>query len=141
MVGNDKAIEILLKSFRRLGLDVDHENAEGLTALLISARLGHLACASLLARGGRSDVTKTDPEHGMTAEEWARSQGCSTPEVMAFTPGAVQQRRRRRLYDTHYVSTSKSRGSLGSISRGGTRLRKARAADCALWTQKHTGVK
>ena len=88
MAGNDVAVEILLRSFRRLGLNVDYINNEGLTALLIAAKEGYIACASLLALEGKACISFRDREKGMNAEEWARAQGCSTPEVMAFSAQA-----------------------------------------------------
>ena len=89
MVGNDMAIEILIRSFRRLGLNVDHINNEGLTALLIAAKNGFTECASILALDGKACVSFRDREKGMNAEEWARSQGCTTPEVLPFSPQAA----------------------------------------------------
>lgn len=88
IAGNDVAVEILIRSFRRLGLNVDHINNEGLTALLLAAKEGYIACASLLAIEGKACISFRDREKGMNAEEWARSQGCSTPEVMAFSAQA-----------------------------------------------------
>ena len=89
MVGNDMAIEILIRSFRRLGLNVDHINNEGLTALLIAAKNGFTECASILALDGKACVSFRDRERGMNAEEWARAQGCTTPEVLPFSPRAA----------------------------------------------------
>ena len=83
------AIEILIRSFRRLGLNVDHINNEGLTALLIAAKNGFTECASILALDGKACVSFRDREKGMNAEEWARSQGCTTPEVLPFSPQAA----------------------------------------------------
>lgn len=83
-VGNDTAIEILIRSFRRLGLNINHQNADRQTALIVAARNGFLECATLLAIDGRADVTIRDPDTGRTAEEWARERGCSTQEVFPF---------------------------------------------------------
>ncbi len=83
------AIEVLIRSFRRLGLNVDHINNEGLTALLIAAKNGFTECASILALDGKACVSFRDREKGMNAEEWARAQGCTTPEVMPFSPQAA----------------------------------------------------
>lgn len=88
VAGNDVAVEILIRSFRRLGLNVDYINNEGLTALLIAAKNGYIACASLLAIEGKACISFRDREKGMNAEEWARSQGCSTPEVLPFSTQA-----------------------------------------------------
>jgi len=89
-VGNDIAIGILIRSFRRLGLSINHVNADRQTALLVSARQGFLECAALLATHGRADVTIRDPATGRTAEEWARARGCSTPEVLPFAVMSAQ---------------------------------------------------
>lgn len=88
MVGNDVAIEILIRSFRRLGLNVNHVNSDGLTALLVAAKSGFIACASLLAIDGRANVSRTDPETGLTAEQLARERGCSLADVMPFSVAA-----------------------------------------------------
>ncbi len=85
MVGNDIAIELLIRSFRRLGFNVDHVNDDGMTALLISAQNGFVECASILALEGKACISFRDRERGMNAEEWARSQGCSTPEIVPFS--------------------------------------------------------
>ena len=84
-VGNDVAIEILIRCFRRLGLNVDHVNKEGLTALMVAARNGFIQCATTLAVDGRACISCRDPECRMNAEDWARSAGCSTPEVLPFS--------------------------------------------------------
>lgn len=89
-VGNDTAIEILIRSFRRLGLNINHLNSDRQTALLVAARNGFFECARLLATDGRADVTIRDPETGRTAEEWARERGCSTQEVLSFAVLSAQ---------------------------------------------------
>lgn len=89
MVGNDMAIEILIKSFRRLGLNVDHVNRNGLTALLIAAKHGFIESATILSLEGRACISFRDRDKGMNAEEWARSRGCSTPEVLPFSTNAA----------------------------------------------------
>ncbi|KAK6183649.1 hypothetical protein SNE40_011084 [Patella caerulea] len=73
--GNDVAIEILIKCFRRLGLKVDHVNNEGFSALLESARNSHLTCAKILAIQGRAHRTVRDRQNGRTAFEWFMAQG------------------------------------------------------------------
>lgn len=84
-VGNDVAIEILIRSFRRLGLNVNHANNDGLTALLVAAKNGFVACASLLAIEGKASLSVRDPLTGMTAEQLARDRGCSIADVMTFS--------------------------------------------------------
>ncbi|XP_064623158.1 ankyrin repeat domain-containing protein 63-like [Lineus longissimus] len=121
MVGNDKAIELLLKSFRRLGLDVDRTNKAGLTAMLVAAKHGYISCATLLSVEGGASVGKTDPEKHMTAEDWARTKGCSTPEVLPFSTAAPHPRKRRRKkMDASAISLhSRSKTSLkdGDITK------------------------
>jgi len=92
-VGNDVAIGVLIRSFRRLGLNINHVNADRQTALLVAARHGFLECAALLATDGRADVTIRDPGTGRTAEDWARARGCSTPEVLPFAVLSAQVKR------------------------------------------------
>src|ERR1043165_5428692 len=92
MVGNDVAIDILIRSFRRLGLNVDHVNHDGLSALLIAASNGFIECATLLATDGRANLTLRDPKTGHTAEQLARQRGCSTTEVLLFSPSQNQLR-------------------------------------------------
>ena len=89
MVGNDTGVEILIRSFRRLGLNVDHVNNEGLTALLIASKHGFIECASILALEGKACISFRDREKGMNAEEWARAQGCLTPEILPFSSQAA----------------------------------------------------
>ena len=89
-VGNDVAIGILIRSFRRLGLNINHVNADRQTALLVAARHGFLECAALLATVGRADVTVRDPVTGCTAEELARARGCTTPEILPFAVMSAQ---------------------------------------------------
>ena len=93
-VGNDVAIGILIRSFRRLGLNINHVNADRQTALLVAASHGFLECAALLATDGRADVTIRDPATGRTAEELARARGCSTPEVLPFAVMSAQVNQR-----------------------------------------------
>ena len=83
--GNDVAIEILIRCFRRLGLNVDHVNKDGMTALMVAAKNGFIQCATTLAVDGRACISCRDPDRRMNAEEWARSAGCSTPEVLSFS--------------------------------------------------------
>lgn len=91
MVGNDTAIEILIRSFRRLGLAVDHVSDEGVTALLVAARSGFIECATLLAVDGRANVSLRDAERGLNAEAWARARGCTSPEVLPLSESGVSQ--------------------------------------------------
>ncbi|XP_006820880.1 uncharacterized protein LOC102806918 [Saccoglossus kowalevskii] len=113
-VGNDKAIEIVTKSFRRLGLEVDKENDEGMTPLMVSAKNGYLECAALLAQEGKAAVDRRDAVRNLNAEEWARENGCTTPEVESFSTGKkptnVFRNRIGKLY-CHPLLTSTSQSS------------------------------
>jgi len=81
IVGNDISIEIIVRSFRRLGLDVDHVNVDGMSALLHAASAGFVECASILAIDGRANLRARHPVTGRTAEELARARGCTLAEV------------------------------------------------------------
>ena len=109
-VGNDVAIGVLIRSFRRLGLNVNHLNDDRQTALLVAARQGFLECAALLATDGRADVTVRDPATGRTAEEWARTRGCSTPEVLPFAVLSAQARYDTIRYDTECLLLARLMG-------------------------------
>ncbi|XP_075241294.1 uncharacterized protein LOC142336387 isoform X2 [Convolutriloba macropyga] len=79
--GNDIGTEILVKCFRRLGLNVDHEDSEGLTALMTACRDGYLECARILIHIGKASVDKRDKYSNRAAAEWARWGGCSEEEI------------------------------------------------------------
>lgn len=69
--GNDVGLELIIRSFRRLGLDVDHVTKSGRTALLIAVSRGHVECAAILAAEGRADTRLRDPVTGLTADQLA----------------------------------------------------------------------
>jgi len=69
--GNDVGVELIVRSFRRLGLDVDHVTKSGRTALLIAVSRGHVECAAILAADGRADARIRDPVTGLTADQLA----------------------------------------------------------------------
>ena len=69
--GNDVGLELIIRSFRRLGLDVDHVTKSGRTALLIAVSRGHIECAGILAADGRADTRLRDPVTGLTANQLA----------------------------------------------------------------------
>ena len=96
--GNDTAVEVLVRSFRRFGFEVDKSDNDGFTALLLAAKYGNIECASILAMEGRANLTVKDPKMGMTAEELARQQGCSSPEVLPFSARASAKARLTGYY-------------------------------------------
>ncbi|KAK7504875.1 hypothetical protein BaRGS_00003903 [Batillaria attramentaria] len=111
-VGNDVATELLTRNFRRLGLQVDHYNKQGNTALLVAARNGNLNCAKILAQKGRASVQLKDKEHNMTSLEWCLKEGYQKEEVEFLKPN-------QRFYRVAKLATSlsRSRSSMSSISQ------------------------
>lgn len=97
--GNDVGLELIIRSFRRLGLDVDHVNKSGRTALLIAVSRGHVECAAILAADGRANTRLRDPVTGLTADQLALTcTGCplkrpSPPDITSSGGGATSGRR------------------------------------------------
>ena len=91
MVDNAVGIGMLTKSYRRLGLDVDRLNSEGMSALMVAGKNGFMECVKLLAHEGKASLLQRDKVRNMTAVEWAREGGCSTPEIEAFLPKIHRQ--------------------------------------------------
>ncbi|KAK6999082.1 dentin sialophosphoprotein, partial [Biomphalaria glabrata] len=87
-VGNDVALELLVRNFRRLGLQVDHYNKAGYTALHVAARSGYLQCAKILAIKGKASLTIKDKNHQLTPLEWCLKQGYQKQEVEFLKPSA-----------------------------------------------------
>ncbi|KAH9488000.1 hypothetical protein Btru_066800 [Bulinus truncatus] len=87
-VGNDVALELLVRNFRRLGLQVDHFNKAGYTALHVAAMSGYLQCAKILALKGKASLTTKDKVHQMTPLEWCLKQGYQKTEVEFLKPSA-----------------------------------------------------
>ncbi|XP_022110338.1 uncharacterized protein LOC110989933 [Acanthaster planci] len=86
LANNAEAIEIISRSFRRLGLEVDKVNADGMTPLMEAAKNGYIDCARLLALEAKASVVIRDEVRNMNAAEWAREAGCSTSEVEVLLP-------------------------------------------------------
>ncbi|GFO16887.1 ankyrin repeat domain-containing protein 63, partial [Plakobranchus ocellatus] len=87
-IGNDIALEILVRHFRRLGLQVDHYNLAGYTALHIAARNGFLQCAKILAVKGKASLTLKDKVNGLTPLDWSLKEGYQKSEVEFLKPSA-----------------------------------------------------
>ncbi|RUS86573.1 hypothetical protein EGW08_005654 [Elysia chlorotica] len=87
-IGNDIALEILVRHFRRLGLQVDHYNQAGYTALHIAAKSGFLQCAKILAVKGKASLTIKDKVHGLTPLDWSLKEGYQKSEVEFLKPSA-----------------------------------------------------
>ncbi|GFR58648.1 ankyrin repeat domain-containing protein 63 [Elysia marginata] len=87
-IGNDIALEILVRHFRRLGLQIDHYNQAGYTALHIAAKSGFLLCAKILAVKGKASLTIKDKVHGLTPLDWSLKEGYQKSEVEFLKPSA-----------------------------------------------------
>lgn len=84
MVGNDIACDILVRHFRRLGLNVDAVNDEGFTALLCAAKHGNVTCAQILIGHGKASIRHRDQIHNLSVEEWLQKKGFSLQDVTPF---------------------------------------------------------
>ena len=87
MVGNDIACDILVRHFRRLGLNVDSVNNEGYTALLCAAKHGNVTCAQILIGHGKASIRCRDKRHGLSVEEWLQKKGFTLQDVTPFYEG------------------------------------------------------
>lgn len=85
IVGNDVATDILLRHFRRLGLNIDRQNADGFTALLLSAKYGNITCAKILIEQGRASLRHRDRIHGLSTEDWLKKNGFTLEDVTPLT--------------------------------------------------------
>lgn len=101
-VGNDVATELLTRNFRRLGLQVDHYNKQGNTAILVAVKNGNMNCAKILAQKGRASVYLKDKDFGLTPLEWCLKEGYDKDEVDFLKP-------RTRFYRVAKLATSLSR--------------------------------
>ncbi|KAL8564307.1 hypothetical protein ACOMHN_050918 [Nucella lapillus] len=110
-VGNDVATELLTRNFRRLGLQVDHYNKQGNTALHLATKNANLNCAKILAQKGRASVNLKDKEHGLTPMDWCLRKGYEKDEVDFLKP-------QTRFYRVAKLATSlsRNRASVGSLS-------------------------
>ncbi|KAL3875037.1 hypothetical protein ACJMK2_037976 [Sinanodonta woodiana] len=82
MVGNDIAVEILIRHFRRLGLQVDHANKDGFTALLTAIKHGHTTCAQILIGQGKASVHMRDRKYFMNVDQWLERRGLTADDVL-----------------------------------------------------------
>ena len=92
MVGNDIACDILVRHFRRLGLNVDSVNNEGYTALLCAAKHGNVTCAQILIGHGKASIHCRDKRHGLSVEEWLQKKGFTLQDVTPFFEGKGKSR-------------------------------------------------
>ena len=77
-----------MRHFRRLGLQVDHYNQAGYTALHIAAKSGFLQCAKILAVKGKASLTIKDKIHGLTPLDWSLKEGYQKTDVEFLKPSA-----------------------------------------------------
>ncbi|CAG5124579.1 unnamed protein product, partial [Candidula unifasciata] len=87
-IGNDVALELLVKNFRRLGLNIDHYNKAGYTALHVATTKGFIQCAKILTIKGKASLTLKDKVHRLTPLEWCLRLGFQKPEVDFLKPAA-----------------------------------------------------
>lgn len=85
-MGNDVAVEILVRNFRRLGLQIDHFNQEGYTALHLATKKNYLQCAKILSIKGKANLTLKDKVYQMSPMEWCVSGGYQKSEVEFLKP-------------------------------------------------------
>ena len=76
-VGNDIGTEIIVKCYRRLGLNIDHVDREGLTALMTSLKQGYYECARILVHMGKASVDEKNAATGLNPLQWALKNGCT----------------------------------------------------------------
>ncbi len=76
-VGNDIGTEILVKCYRKLGLDVDHVDRSGLTALMTAFKEGYHECARVLIHLGKASLEKVGGQESLKPIQWALANGCT----------------------------------------------------------------
>lgn len=76
---------------RRKNFNIDHQNLQGLTPLLLAAREGNLEAVKVLVEGGAS-LSMRDLEHFMNAQEWMKLSGCfSVLELEFLNPSSKKK--------------------------------------------------
>ena len=109
-VGNDVAIDILTRHFRRLGLDVDHVNKDGFTALLMAAKLGNITCAKLLIEQGHASLLHRDKKDGLSTQEWLLHNGFTWEDIAPLTTRLRSRARFLKAIHVARLSTDLQRG-------------------------------
>ena len=79
--GKHEAVSKLI----RAGADLDHQNKEGITALIVAAFHGRDQVVKVLIEGGAEISLQTN--HGWTALDWARKNGHAI--IVHWGPGVV----------------------------------------------------
>lgn len=83
-MGCTECLRILVEEGkRRKNFNIDHQNLQGLTPLLLAAREGHLEAVKVLVEGGAS-LSMRDLEHFMNAQEWMKLSGCFSALELEF---------------------------------------------------------
>lgn len=93
-VGNDVGIDILTRHFRRLGLEVDHANQKGFTALLMAAKECNIACVKILAAQGHASLRHRDKTKNYSVQDWLQHHGYTKTEIAQILPSIRKPRRR-----------------------------------------------
>ena len=83
-MGCTECLRMLVKEGkRRKNFNIDHQNLQGLTPLLLAAREGHLEAVKVLVEGGAS-LSMRDLEHFMNAQEWMKLSSCFSALELEF---------------------------------------------------------
>ena len=98
-VGSEKCTRVLVMEGKRKSIDIDFQNLQGLTPLLIASQEGHLETAHLLVEDGAS-LNKRDLEHFMNAQDWMKLSGIYSTQDLEFLSPSGKKRnyyRQQRL--------------------------------------------
>ena len=75
---------MIVNASKRQGVNVDHRNMRGLTALLLSCQNGHLSTARILVQEGGASPSVRDLDNFMTAAEWMKRSGHYSESELKF---------------------------------------------------------
>ncbi len=114
--GNELLVRKLVGVAKQQGVDIDQQNVQGLTALLVACQEGHLEVAKILVQVGGASPMIRDLDHFMTAQEWIQISGFYGDEELSFLSPAIQRRsfnrRQRKMKGiktlTDYITSSES---------------------------------
>lgn len=127
LVGNEEGVHLLARSFRRLGLEVDKFNADGMTPLMTAAKNGHIDCARALAYEAKSSIYLQDKVRKMNSIDWAKEGGCKNAEMELLLP-----KRRSTRKTTQHLSLDKTQFKTFDDSLLDREFNKALSCDCFL---------
>ena len=107
MVGNDIACDILIRHFRRLGLNVDAKNEEGFTALLLATKHGNITCAQILLGQGKASLEHRDKKFNLSAEDWLSKKGFSLNDIKPVRVDGIGRTRFVKVANVAICATPK----------------------------------